>query len=122
MKYRHSTQTRKRLMMSGQNRAGQVIEARLAGLAQLALARVPGIVMAVADHVAAVAGRAPHTVRPAMLADQVVALGVIEQRGQADQVVGHETFTSAGDRSPDQPFTTVFITLDTATRPLCTIR
>jgi hypothetical protein len=86
------------LVMAGQNRAGEVVEARLAALAQPALARVPGI--AVPDHVGTVAGRAPHTIRPAMLADQVEALGVVEQRGQADQVGAHGTFTSAGEASP----------------------
>jgi hypothetical protein len=86
--------------MAGQNRAGEVVEARLAALAQPALARVPGIVPPVPDHVGAVARRAPHTVQPAMLADQVEALGVVEQRGQADQVGAHGTFTSAGEASP----------------------
>jgi hypothetical protein len=88
------------LVMAGQNRAGEVVETRLAVLAQPALARVPDIVPAVPDHVGAVAGRAPHTGRPAMLADQVEALGVVEQRGQADQVGAHGTFTSAGGASP----------------------
>jgi hypothetical protein len=86
--------------MAGQHRAGQVVEARLAALAQPALARVPGILPAVPDHVRAVAGRAPHAIRPAMLADQVEALGVVEQRGQADQVGAHGTFTSVGGASP----------------------
>ena len=92
MKYRHSTSLGRRgprlpqrLVMAGQHRAGQVVEARLAALAQPALARVPGILPAVPDHVRAVAGRAPHAIRPAMLADQVEALGVVEQRGQADR-------------------------------------
>src|SRR4051812_34849501 len=86
--------------MASQHRAGQVVETRLAALAQPALARVPGIVPAVPDHVGAVARRAPHTVRPTMLADQVEALGVVEQRGQADQVGAHGTFTSVGGSSP----------------------
>src|SRR4051812_47408593 len=86
--------------MASQHRAGQVVETRLAALAQPALARVPGIVPAVPDHVGAVARRAPHTGRPAMLADQVEALGVVEQRGQADQVGAHGTFTSAGGSAP----------------------
>jgi hypothetical protein len=51
-----------------------------------------------------------------MLADQVEALGVVEQRGQADQVGAHGTFTSAGGSSPDQPVTTAFVTFETATR------
>jgi hypothetical protein len=88
------------LVMAGQHRAGEVVEARLAVLAQPALARVPGIVPAVPDHVGAVARRASHAIRPAMLADQVEALGVVEQRGQADQVGAHGTFTSAGGSSP----------------------
>jgi hypothetical protein len=87
-------------LVAGQHRAGEVVEARLAALAQPALARVSGIVPAVPDRLGAVAGRAPHTGRPAMLADQVEALGVIEQRGQADQVGAQGTFTSAGGASP----------------------
>lgn len=70
-----------RLVMTGQNRAGEIVEARFAVLAQPALARVTGIVPAVPDHVATVARRAPHAIRPAMLADQVEALGVVEQCG-----------------------------------------
>src|SRR4051794_9471438 len=59
------------LVMAGQNRAGEVVKACLAVLAQPALARVTGIVPAVPDNLAAGAGRAPHAVRPAMLADKV---------------------------------------------------
>src|SRR3954451_16510058 len=54
------------LVMTDQHRAGEIVEARLAVPAQPALARVPGIVPAVPDHVVAVAGRAPHAIRPAM--------------------------------------------------------
>src|SRR4051794_34065764 len=88
------------LVMAGQNRAGEVVEARLAILAQPALARVMTIVPAVPDHVGTVARRASHAIRPAMLADQVEALGVVEQRGQADQVGGHGAFTSGKGAIP----------------------
>ena len=62
-----------RLMMAGQHRAGQVVETRLAELAQPALARGPVVIPAIADHVAATR-RALHTVRPALPTDQVEAL------------------------------------------------
>jgi hypothetical protein len=89
-----------RLMMAGQHRAGQVVETRLAELAQPALARGPVVIPAIADHVAAATRRALHTVRPALPTDQVEALGIIEQTGQADQVVGHETFAAIGGIVP----------------------
>ena len=93
--------------MAGQHRAGQVVEARLAGLAQPALARRPVVVPAVADHVTR---RAPHTVRPALPADQVEALGIIEKTGQADQVGCHETFRQSAGAFPNQPIMPAFLT------------
>jgi hypothetical protein len=80
--------------MAGQNRAGQVIEARLAALAQPALTRWSVVISAVSDHIGPIARRAPHTAPPALSADQVEALGIIEQTGQADQVIGHGTFAA----------------------------
>ena len=66
--------------MSGQDRAGQVVEARSGSPCTVALPMPLRIVVAVADHRGAVTGRAANAIGPAMLADQLVALGVIDQR------------------------------------------
>ena len=67
-------------MMSGQNGSRQVIEAVLAGPAQVSLSASLAIVMAVADHACAAAVEADNAVRPAELTNDVIALGSIRVR------------------------------------------
>jgi hypothetical protein len=73
-------------MMSGQNGSRQVIEAILAGLAQVSLWASLAIVMAVADHASATAVQADNVVRPAELTNDLIALRFVEQVRQLDQV------------------------------------
>ena len=54
-------------MMSGKNGSRQVIEAVLAGLAQVSLSVPLAIVMTVADHASATAVEADNAIRPAEL-------------------------------------------------------
>src|SRR3954452_339150 len=76
---------RDRLMMSGQNGSRQIIEAILAGLAQVSLSVPLAIVMAVADHSCAAAVEADNAVRPAELPNDFIALRFVEQVRQLDQ-------------------------------------
>src|SRR4051812_36631231 len=78
-----------RLVVPGQDGAGQVVEAGAACRAAVALAARSGVVPAVAGHGGAVAGRAADALGPAVLPDQLVALGVIDQRRQVHQGRGH---------------------------------
>ena len=93
-------------MMSSQNGSRQVIEAILAGLAQVSLSVPLAIVMAVADHACAAAVEADNAVRPAELTNDVMALCLVEQVRQLDQV--HHGFRSLPQRErptdqlPDQ--------------------
>src|SRR4051812_10550766 len=97
---------RDRLMMSGQNGSRQVIEAILAGLAQVSLPVPLAIVMAVADHASVTAVKADNAVRPAELTNDFIALRFVEQGRQLDQV--HHGFRSLPhrerptDQRPDQ--------------------
>src|SRR4051794_36903933 len=77
---------RDRLMMSGQNGSRQIIEAILAGLAQVSLSVPLAIVMAIADHSCAAAVEADNAVRPAELTNDFIALRLVEQGRQLDQV------------------------------------
>src|SRR5215210_4090413 len=73
-------------MVSGQRRAGEVVEAPGAGLAAIALPMRLGVIAPVADHrVTATPGTA-HALGPAMLAHQREALGVIQQPREVDQI------------------------------------
>src|SRR3954454_8450671 len=94
------------LMMSGQNGSRQVIEAVLAGLAQVSLSVPLAIVMTVADHACAAAVEADNAVRPAELTNDFIPLRFVEQVRQLDQV--HHGFRSLPhrerptDQRPDQ--------------------
>src|SRR3954471_10699043 len=67
-----------RLMVPGQRRAGEVVEAPGARLASIALPMRLGVVAAVADHrITATAGTA-HALGPAKLAHQREALGIVQ--------------------------------------------
>ncbi|MDO9712696.1 hypothetical protein Q7A36_30455 [Paracraurococcus sp. LOR1-02] len=67
------------LVMPGQDRAGQVIEALAAGIAPVALAMWLAIIMAIAHHRLAVAAMTLHLLRPPMLPHHGEALGVVQQ-------------------------------------------
>ena len=75
----------KRLVMAGQDRSGQVVEATAAAFATVALAVALFLVMTVADHRMARTTRTAHAIGPTMLTDQLVALVVINERGKIDQ-------------------------------------
>src|SRR3954462_3259719 len=93
-------------MMSGKNGSRQVIEAVLAGLAQVSLSASLAIVMTVADHACAAAVKADNAVRPSELTNDFIALRFVEQGRQLDQV--HHGFRSlphrerSTDQRPDQ--------------------
>src|SRR5919112_1465000 len=71
--------------MPGQHRAGEVVEAPRAPLAAVALPVRLAIVAPVADHRGAAAPGATHAFRPAVLAHEGKALGVVHQAGKIDQ-------------------------------------
>ena len=79
-----------RLVMPGQHRAGEIVEAPGATLAPIALPLRLGLVAPVPDHAGAAAPGTAHPLRPAVLAHQGEALGVVDQRREVDQVrCGH---------------------------------
>jgi len=86
----HEIQTQdpdpQRLMMAGQDRPGQIIEATAAAFATVALAVGLFLIVAIADHRMARTARTLDAVGPTMLTDQIVALRVINERGEVDQL------------------------------------
>jgi hypothetical protein len=68
-----------RLVVARQDGAGQVVEARPAVLAAVALPLTLGVVVPVADHRRAAARGAAHALGPAPLPHQGVALRVVDQ-------------------------------------------
>ena len=94
------------LMMSSKNSSCQVIEAILAGPAQVSLSVPLAIVMTVADHASVPAVKADNAVRPSQLTNDFIALRFVEQVRQLDQV--HHGFRSLPhrerptDQRPDQ--------------------
>jgi hypothetical protein len=79
--------------MASQHRAGKVVEAPRARLAPISLPVRLGLVKAIADYGTATAGRATDTLRPAMLAHQGEALGIVDQRREVDQIRGSHDAT-----------------------------
>ena len=67
-------------MVTGENGAGQVIEACLAVLAAIALPVRLGLIPAMTGHGSTAAGRAPNAVWPAMLPNKVKTLSIVDQR------------------------------------------
>ena len=74
-----------RLVMAGQDGAGQVVEAGAARRAAVALPVRLGVVPAVAGDRGAAAARAADALGPAVLAHQLEALRVVDQRRQVHQ-------------------------------------
>src|SRR3954453_6275646 len=87
-------------MVSGQRRAGEVVEAPGAGLAAIALPSALRVVTPVPDdRIAAAAGTA-HAIGPAMLAHQGEALGVVQKSREVDQI-GCRHDDGGSSRKPD---------------------
>ena len=87
-----------RLVMAGQDRPGQIIEATAAAFATVALAvRLFLIVAVTADRMAR-AARTANAIGPTMLTDQIEALVVIDERGEVDQLRdSHDDTESVGN-------------------------
>src|SRR4051794_6859888 len=75
-------------MVSGQHGPGEVVEAPGARLAAIALPMRLGVVASVADYRIAAAAGTAHALRPAVLAHQRKALGVVQQGREIDQIDG----------------------------------
>lgn len=75
----------KRLMVAGKDCPGQIVEPPTAIFATVALAMPRLLVMTVADRRLARTAWATNPIGPAMLTDQIVALCVINERGEVDQ-------------------------------------
>ncbi len=73
-------------MMACQDRPAQIIEASATSLASVALPVLLGVINAVADDRATGAAGAANAVRPSMLTDHLVALRVVDQGREIDQV------------------------------------
>src|SRR4051794_14323673 len=98
----HEIQTQdpgpKRLMVSSQNSTGQVIEPRSAILTPVPLPMSLGFIMAMADHGGAGTVRAANAVRPSIVPDQLIALGIIDQGRQSDHLRrSHGQYRLMGD-------------------------
>ena len=96
--------------MPGQHRAGEVVEAPRAALQRYRCRCGLGLVKAVPDHGTAAAGGTAHPLRPAMLAHQGEALGIVDQRREVDQIrCGHDArlLARAGRLSRPPPTITV---------------
>src|SRR5688572_32179129 len=76
-----------RLRMPGENGVGQVIKARLAGHAPVALPMSLPFVMAMPRHLVTLAVWATHAVRPSQMPHRVKALGIVNQELDVDQAV-----------------------------------
>src|SRR3954451_23549314 len=73
-------------MVPGQRRAGKVVEAPSACFAAIPLPMGLGVVVPVADHRITATPETAHALRPAKLAHQREALGVVQQPREVDQV------------------------------------
>src|SRR3954469_17253437 len=93
--------------MPGQHRAGEVVEASRACLAPIPLPVSLGLIKAVSDHGIAAACGAVDTLRPAMLAYQSEALGILDQCREVDQIryrhIGGSSRRVAGSLAPSPP-------------------
>src|SRR3954470_12150143 len=88
----------KRLMVSGQNSIGQVIEPCSTVLAPVPLPVSLGFIMAMAYHRGTGTGGAANAVRPSRVPDQLIALGIIDQGRQIDHLQrSHGQYRLMGD-------------------------
>src|SRR3954453_14836646 len=90
--------------MPGQHRAGEVVEASRASFAPIPLSMNLALIKAVSDHGIAAACGAVDTLRPAMLAYQGEALGILDQCREVDQIryrhIGGSSRRVASSRRP----------------------
>src|SRR4051794_15714403 len=97
--------------MPGQHRAGEVVEASRASFAPIPLSVNLALIKAVSDHGIAAARGAVDTLRPAMLAYQGEALGIVDQRREVDQIryrhIRGSSRRVAGSRRPRPTITEV---------------
>src|SRR4051812_18342344 len=95
------------LVAAGQRRAGEIVEALGAGLAAIPLPIGLSVVAPVPDHRVTAATGAAHALRPAALAHQGEALGVVHQAREVDQVGcshgGGDSLHERGQLSPLAP-------------------
>jgi hypothetical protein len=77
-----------RLVVPGQHRIGEIVEAGRTRLAPIPLPSRLRVVAPVPDHRRAAAPGATHALWPAVLAHEGEALGVVQQAGKVDQVRG----------------------------------
>ena len=86
----HEIQTQypdpERLMMAGQDRPRQIIEANAAVFATVALAAALFLIMTITDRRMSRTARTANTIGPTILTDQIEALVVINERGEVDQL------------------------------------
>jgi len=75
----------KGLVVSCQNRPGQIVKPYAARLAQVALPIPLGLIVTMADHGRRRTGRATHALRPSQLTDKIVTPSVIDQSCQINQ-------------------------------------
>src|SRR4051794_5739922 len=73
-------------MVPAQHRAGQIVEASMARLAQVALPVPLAFVMAIADDHGIVAVRAAHASWPTMLTHKLKTLGLVQQPREIDHL------------------------------------
>src|SRR3954462_8712970 len=93
----------KRLMVSGQDSTGQVIEPCSTVLAPVPLPVSLGFIMAMADHRGTGTGGAANAVRPSRVPDQLIALGIIDQGRQIDHLQrSHGSVSANGQCLPSQ--------------------
>src|SRR3954468_22582811 len=74
-----------RLMTSSQNGAGQIIKTRLTIRASIPLAMRLSVIVTITSHRGTVAMGTADAVWPAMLANQLVTFGIVDQRRQSNQ-------------------------------------
>src|SRR4051812_26904778 len=72
-------------MMPSQNGAGQIIEPHLTIRASIPLARRLSVIVTIPGHRGTVAMGTADAGRPAMLADQLIKFGIVDQRRQSNQ-------------------------------------
>ena len=82
-----------RLMMASQDRPAQIVEARPATLAAVALAVLLPVVNTIADHGLAGAAGTANAIGPTMLTNQPKTLLVVDEGGEINQVIGSQDDT-----------------------------
>jgi hypothetical protein len=92
-----------RLMTSSQNGAGQIIKTRLTIRASIPLAMRLSLIVTIPSHRGTVAMGTADAGRPAMLANQLVTFGIVDQRRQSNQRHHGTTLLLVATPSLNQP-------------------